>query len=190
MLKHGPFAMSATVLPVFRFHPDPLLSGSVHPSDRSCRCCRKKRGFIYTGPVYAEKDLDDALCPWCVADGSAHQKYDALFVDTEAFVEGTDPALIDEIAQRTPGFSSFQQERWLSCCGQPACYVEPAGSPEIKSKYLRAEGDLMGYIVYELGISGGAARRLLENLNRERGPTAHIFRCARCERYFGYVDLV
>jgi organic radical activating enzyme len=42
---------------------------------------------MFTG--YSEEELDDSLCPWCLADGSAHRKFDATFFDTEAFADGT-----------------------------------------------------------------------------------------------------
>jgi hypothetical protein len=31
--------------------------------------------------VYAEAELDDQLCPWCIADGRAAAKFDAQFTD-------------------------------------------------------------------------------------------------------------
>jgi len=38
-------------LPTFRYHPDPLASGSIAASDAACACCNQHRGFIYTGPT-------------------------------------------------------------------------------------------------------------------------------------------
>jgi uncharacterized protein CbrC (UPF0167 family) len=85
-------------LPDFRYHPDPIRSGSIVLSEERCRCCRKARGYIYTGPVYSEEDgLDDQLCPWCIADGAAHRKFDATFIDPEAFADGMPQAAMDEI---------------------------------------------------------------------------------------------
>ena len=61
-------------LPVFLYHPDPIATGSIQPSATPCKVCGQARGYIYTGPVYTEirNRLDDAICPWCIADGSAH----------------------------------------------------------------------------------------------------------------------
>jgi hypothetical protein len=44
--------------------------------------------------IYAEETLQDCLCPWCIADGSAHDRFDATFVDSEAFPDGTPQAAI------------------------------------------------------------------------------------------------
>ncbi|MCP4306259.1 MAG: CbrC family protein [bacterium] len=39
-------------LPSFRYHPDPIATGSIRPSDEAvCRRCSRNRGFIYVGPV-------------------------------------------------------------------------------------------------------------------------------------------
>ncbi len=175
-------------LPSFRFHPDPVRSGSIEASTTKCRCCRRKRDWIYTGRVYAEEDLEDSLCPWCIAEGKAHEKFDALFVDPEAFDENVPAGAADEISQRTPGFASWQSERWPSCCGEAGTFVGPAGIAEIRTHFPTMEGDLMGYIVHDLHISGGAARQMLDSLHRDQSPTAYVFRCLKCERHFGHVD--
>ena len=119
-------------LPVFKYHRDPVLSGSVQESKKKCKCCRQARGYIYSGPVYAEKDLDEAICPWCIADGSAHAKFDATFVDEENFPDDLPAAAAEEISSRTPGFSAWQSERWLACCGDAMTFVEPVGIKEIR----------------------------------------------------------
>ena len=48
----------------------------------------------------------------------------------------------------------------------------------------------MTHIVQEMGISGGAARRLLESLHKDTGPTAYAFRCLHCNRHHFHIDYV
>lgn len=176
-------------LPAFAYHPDPILGGSIAPSDANCVCCKQARGYVSTGPVYSEKDgLEDALCPWCIADGSAHKKYDAVFVDDEGIKGGLDEAIRDEIAFRTPGFNAWQQEKWLACRDDAMAFVEPFGAPEVNGKYIRRQGDIMTYIVHVMGISGGAATRLMNALDREKGPTAYLFQCRHCDTRKVYID--
>lgn len=74
-------------LPKFKYHPDPVGTGSIVESDVECCCCGKTRGYIYVGPVYAEEEYEECICPWCIADGSARKKLDARFTD-EALVGG------------------------------------------------------------------------------------------------------
>lgn len=168
-------------LPVFRYHNDPLASGSVVVSPKKCKCCKRSRGYVYTGPVYAEKDLEEALCPWCIADGSAAEKFGATFVDSEAFAEGAAETAMTEIMERTPGFNAWQSEQWPSCCGEPAMFIMPAGIAEIRAKFYQLEGSLMMHIVHEMGISGGAARQMLESFRRDQSPTVFVFKCRHCD---------
>jgi uncharacterized protein CbrC (UPF0167 family) len=119
-------------LPTFRYHPDPLASGSVVVSDKKCRCCGKARGYIYTGPVYAEGELEDMICPWCIADGSANKKFDATFFDAEAVDDEVPDAAMDEICERTPGYIAWQQGHWPACCGDAVQFIGPAGNAEVE----------------------------------------------------------
>lgn len=176
-------------LPSFPYHPDPLLSGSIVASDSKCVCCEQARGYIYTGPVFSEEDgLDDALCPWCIADGQAHKKFDAVFVDDEGIDGEISETAAEELTTRTPGFNSWQQEQWMVCCDDAMAFVEPFGAAEVNGKYIRRQGDVMTYIVHTMGISGGAATRLMNSLNREKGPTAYLFQCRHCDTQKVYID--
>ena len=181
---------NSEALPQFRYHPDPVGSGSVTTSTSICACCGKARGFIYEGPAYSEDDIDDALCPWCIADGSAFVKYEVTFVDSEAFDDDASEDAMSTISERTPGFNTWQSEKWPSCCGEPAAFVTPAGYSEIHAKYPRLEGTLMMYIVQQMGISGGAATRTLQSLKRDESPTAFLFKCLHCDGMPAYVDAV
>ncbi len=46
----------------------------------------------------------------------------------------------------------------------------------------------MMFIVHEMGISGGAARKTLESLQRDGSPTAFVFKCLHCDGFPVYVD--
>lgn len=98
-------------LPSFRYHPDPLATGSVKQSNKTCLCCNKARGFIYRWSPYCEQELDhESICPWCIADGTAHMKFGASFVSSIGdFEEGgawsrVPREVLNEIEFRTPGF--------------------------------------------------------------------------------------
>jgi uncharacterized protein CbrC (UPF0167 family) len=175
-------------LPVFAYHPDPLASGSIVPSDAKCLCCKKTRGYIYTGPAYCEDELTEALCPWCIADGSAHETFDASFTDEAGFPDGIPESVIQEVAWRTPGFSSWQGGEWLTCCNDACAFLEPAGWAEIEARYPKAEGVLTGYVVYKLEMSGSQVPRLIRSLDREHGPTAYMFKCRHCDAMPCYLD--
>ncbi|MCF3998784.1 CbrC family protein, partial [Pseudomonas aeruginosa] len=44
-------------LPHFRYHPEPLASGSIETSAATCQCCGKARGYVYTGSPYSRHEL-------------------------------------------------------------------------------------------------------------------------------------
>ena len=85
-------------LPAFRYHPDPVRSGSVVASDDPCACCGQARGYLYAGPLYGE-ETEARVCPWCIADGTAHESLGAEFVDSEAFAADTPDAVVTEIVE-------------------------------------------------------------------------------------------
>ena len=180
----------AAELPRFRYHPDPVATGSVEPSDQACVLCGEARGYIYTGPVYGEEEHEDDLCPWCIADGGAHDLLGAAFTDS-AGVGGrgswaaVPQSVIDEIAFRTPGFSGWQQERWFTCCGDGAEFLGPMGAKQLAALGPAAIEAIREETGWERGPQWGNYFRALD---REGEPTAYLFRCFTCRRYGGYSD--
>ena len=174
-------------LPTFLYHPDPL--ATVAESEATCVCCGKAQGFIYTGPIYAEADLA-AICPWCITDGSAHSKFDACFTD-EAGIgdygawDAVSENVIKTVAHRTPGFSGWQQERWWTHCGDAGQFIGFAGREELESYGPQA----IAAIREDAGLSEGPQwDRFLSTLDKNKGPTAYLFRCRKCGRLGGYQD--
>jgi uncharacterized protein len=109
-----------STLPFFRYHPDPLASGAIEPSELACECCGQSRGFVYRGSIYSRHRLE-TICPWCIADGAAHAKFDAGFSDEVGLsIANIAPHIIDEIVHRTPGYLCWQDEVWLTHCND-AC---------------------------------------------------------------------
>ena len=176
-------------LPTFRYHPDPIDSGSIVPSNATCRSCGKARGYIYTGPVYALDELDDSICPWCIADGSAAARFDAEFVDASAVGgygnwESVSPEVVEEISRRTPGFSGWQQERWWTHCDDAAVFLGPAGARELQGPWAGAIPALRT----DVGYDDAQWAEYAAVLDRDRGPTAYVFQCRHCGQLGGYSD--
>ena len=132
----------ARVLPRFRYHADPVGTGSIVSADRSCVCCGGKRGYVYKGPVFAEAELHGRLRRWCISDGRAHEKLKASFVDEEG-VGGygvwvqVPRSVVEEVAFRTPSFAGWQQERWFTCCNDAAVFLGPAGPAELEGSWAQ-----------------------------------------------------
>lgn len=175
-------------LPNFTYHPDPLATGSVVSSEKTCGICGRARGFIYALETYGEQSVD-AICPWCIADGPAHEKFGVEFSDWSGIGgygewEPVPSAVADEIAYRTPGFASWQQERWFTHCGDGALFLGAMGHAELKARGAEA----MEAIRLESGLSGAEWTSYFEAMDAKFGPTAYLFRCRHCGRLGGYSD--
>jgi uncharacterized protein len=176
-------------LPSFRYHPDPLGTGVVVESDAGCLACGQARGFIYRGPVYSAdpEELSEALCPWCIADGSAAARFDAHFTDVDWGVPDDVPQAVTEtIATRTPGFMGWQGERWLYHCADGAAYLGAAGRRELEAypgalETLRREVD-------EYGWSAEEVEEFLDGLDKDGDHTAYLFACRHCGTHLAYAD--
>jgi len=180
-------SMPGVELPEFPYHPDPRATGSVNASDTPCVACGQSRGFVYTGPVYSQQELVDCLCPWCIADGSAAEKYGAEFTDVGWGVPADVPdAVVRKVATRTPGFAGWQQEHWLYHCGDAAAFLGRVGWQELQShpdavRSLQHEGDMDARRAEEVD-------EYLKALDKTGEATAYLFRCRHCGRHLAYSD--
>jgi uncharacterized protein len=176
-------------LPSFRYHPDPIATGSFVESDSECVCCGERRGYVYSGPVHATEELTDSLCPWCIANGDAHSRFDAEFVDAAAVGdhgswEQVSRDVVEEVAYRTPGFTGWQQERWWTHCGDAAQFLGPAGASEVLSHGSRT----LEFLRVDLGWEGEQFDEYVRTLDANGEPTAYLFRCRHCGAVGGYSD--
>ncbi|MEX0716026.1 MAG: CbrC family protein [Planctomycetaceae bacterium] len=177
-------------LPIFKYHPDPVATGHVVESDTECACCGEVRGFIYDGPVYAIEEYDRCICPWCIADGSAHDKLDASFTDEVGIGGGgrweeVSEEIIQEVAYRTPGFCGWQQEQWWTHCGDAAQFIGRAGRTELNDLGPQA----IAAVQTSAGLSDGPEwDEFFAALDKDGSPTAYMFRCTKCGRLGAYQD--
>ena len=179
-----------SALRYFRYNPDPLTTRSIVKSDEMCVCCRQARGYIHTSASYGPMDYLGGLCPWCIADGSAHAKLGAIFtaeheIGGHGKWDAVSPAVIEEIAYRTPGFSGWQQERWWTHCHDWALYlgpVEPAQLEAWRRDVAEAVRDYIGFDEAEWERFG------IEQSGLNGGANLFIFLCRHCGAWGAYVD--
>jgi len=164
--------VSAGELPKFKYHPDPLAAGSAVPSPNVCRCCDRGRGFVYHGSPYSVEELEDAICPWCISDGAAHQKFDAEFTDLAQIGRtewiAVSRQIAEEVAFRTPGFAAWQTERWFTHCEDAGEFLGPMGRPELESMGPEA----IAVIRSESGYSDEEWQEYYQSMDKDHGPTA------------------
>lgn len=177
-------------LPKFKYHPDPIATGSFQANQTICASCGELRPYSYVGSVYAEADLENLICPWCISDGQAHDKFGVEFTDIDA-VGGFDSSapvpieVKEEIAFRTPGFNGWQHEHWLVHCADACAFLGPAGRTELE---IINSQELNDSIRADANLDSEEFPGYFEKLNKEKGPTAYIFRCLHCGTYLGYSD--
>lgn len=175
-------------LPAFKYHPNPIQTGSIQARDTVCECCGKARGYIYVGPVYAVEELEECICPWCIASGLAAEKFDADFVDPDGVGQGWEPVkqdIVQEVSRRTPGFPGWQQERWWTHCSDAGEFIGRAGAEEVM-----AHGDFtMTSMREDTGLDDPSKlQSYVDMLSKDGQPTAYLFRCRTCGMVGGYSD--
>ena len=163
-------------LPQFKYHPNPLKTGAICKSENKCVCCGRKRGYIYCASVYGEQDLDDCLCPWCIAYGKAAEKFDCSFIDDYPLYQaGIEERIIYEISKKTPGYHSWQQECWLTHC-QDACEFHGDATREEVREFLSQDYTLFG--AEELDESD--ISQILSYYQPGGNPAIYKFICRHC----------
>ena len=177
-------------LPVFKYHPDPVATGSIAADpDMPCLGCNRIRGYIYKGPVYTEKNfiLDDHLCPWCLADGTANKLFAATFNDI-GMIDGLAAEIRNEVEARTPGFNAWQQEQWLACCNDGAAFLGVFGAEDLTRDYPEAGKVVRKYLRDEFDLEKDEADEMFDALSKDDQPSAYLFRCLHCKKFLAYVD--
>jgi uncharacterized protein len=178
-------------LPVFRYHPNPIATGVVVRSDNQCVVCGQRPGFVYNGIPHCREEIDErSICPWCIADGSAHDRLNATFTNRAMIGAGLVPpepvfdAVVEEIAYRTPGFNAWQSERWFAHCEDGAAFLGAMGCAELNAAGPAA----LEAIRASTGLEGEDWDAFLGALDRADSPCAYLFRCLHCGQFGGYTD--
>ena len=177
--------------PLFRYHPDPVATGSATRTGEGCVLCGVERGWRYAGPIYGRQI--DVLCLSCIASGEAARAlandtdFPCTFTDATHVPQDVPLAVVEEITQRTPGFVSWEQPRGLYHCGAGAGFFGAAGYEQ-----LRAHPDALTMIrddLHRLGWSAEQADSMLQRMDRSGEPTAYLFRCLHCGVHLASWDI-
>jgi uncharacterized protein CbrC (UPF0167 family) len=178
-------------LPHFRYHPDPVATGSAVASSDDCEVCGEPAEYRYEGSVYGEDA--EVICLSCIASGRASQALGqggeaATFTDLDDSDEWdeVDDAVVDEVLHRTPGFAGWQQETWLAHCADAAAFNGPAGAVELARD--PGAGDAVRTYLESEGYGEDELEEALQGMSRDGAPTAYLFTCLHCGERLAYVD--
>ena len=168
-------------LPFFKYHPDPLETGSFEEGEEKiCPCCGNKSRVYYTSMPYCIDNVD-YLCPTCISNGDAARKFDAMFVSDAEWHGDNDKEKDDELFRRTPGYLSWQGEHWLSCCDDYCAYMGTVGTRELKAM------DISDEVISEYEERDEFAD-VEEYLVKDGPMCGYLFKCLHCGKYHLYVD--
>ena len=169
-------------LPFFRYNPDALSLGIIKKENTHCPVCDQQKEYVYDGPVYSSTDEDvelEGICPWCIHDGSAEEKYECEFQDFDSCEPVDKKEYIIELISRTPGYSGWQQERWLSHCGDFCAYKGPVGWKDIQHLGQQLEDDIETILSdYDL-----SKKELTQSLKKDGSMQGYLFQCLHCGQH-------
>ncbi|MFI9723856.1 CbrC family protein [Streptomyces sp. NPDC052396] len=171
-------------LPFFRYHPDPVASGSIRTSAETCACCNRSTGWINTASFYTTQEVGGRFCPWCIADGSAAERFAGEFSDTYG-LDGVSEETVREVTRHTPGFHAWQDPHWLVHCQDAAAFLGEVGYTE-----LAAHPEALDQLRLDLRLDGWHDPSQLEHFLTQlgEGATAMLFRCTACGTHLAYAD--
>jgi uncharacterized protein len=174
--------------PHFKYHPNAYKLNLFEKEDGICSICNEQRDLKYVCSFYSV-DEPDYICPWCIANGAAAQKYNGEYNDY-ASVEGVsanpnipstiDAQCLDEICMRTPSYHSWQQEVWLIHCNEPCKFIGYANSEMLQPIWDEVKADIedngypMELIQHHLTIDGDLA--------------GYLFQCLHCKQHRLHLD--
>jgi len=114
--------------PFFRFNPGAYSQGRSFftSSQRNCEACNLPCEWEYTGVIYAP--TSPIVCARCIADG----RLGALlgkgrFALHDIDISDAEPALAEEVLQRTPGVACFNPFSWPVLDAKPLAFMGYGG---------------------------------------------------------------
>lgn len=176
-------------LPKFHYYEDPLGQGSVIASEETCFVCGRARGFVYDGGFHVGRHEHEGsfVCPWCIADGSAHDRYGLTFNEgpSRPARAALRPEVIVEVEGRTPGFMAWQWDEWWVHCDDAGVFLGRAGYEELVNRWPSA---IAGIRESETWVKDEQWQRFLESLSLDGCAEAYVFRCRHCGKLGGHVQ--
>lgn len=172
------------MVPTFKYHPHPVenevFTKAKEGEQVICPCCEQETAYYYEPMIYTREDVQN-LCPNCIANGKAAQKYNGSFIQDAETV--SDIEKTEELFQRTPGLITWQGEYWLAHCDDYCAFIAYVGTKELEEMGILEEvlADYALQNQYEVD----AVRDYLE---RNGSMSGYLFQCLHCGKYRLWVD--
>ncbi len=170
-------------LPDFEYFVDPIENGCITEKIAVCPCCQKQRSHMYVGPIYTVEEIDE-VCPWCIADGGAAKKWDASFNDVYNAPDTVPPHVIDTISTRTPGYVTWQGNRWIFHEDRALVFVG-----EVAGAELLDEGNERKIFACRTALAEWSDDFDLSDVTIAGQPAVYLFRDRKTGGFIAYADM-
>ncbi|MEI0603230.1 CbrC family protein [Brachyspira alvinipulli] len=149
-----------------------------------CKCCEKETNLVYCSIPYCEDDIEP-LCPECISNGKAAEKFDCDFIDvpsdSDNIIENRDEK-IEELTKRTPEYSAWQQPYYPNHCDDFCKFISHVGYKELK------ERNLLDKIIISSYNDENFVREHIEDLEAEGNFQGYLFGCLKCGQLIVHTD--
>lgn len=163
----------------FKYNVNAYKNGVIQQGDFVCGCCQQKVEYGYKH-MYAE-NRPSVICVECLASGEAARKFDGSFVQSANTRAVSDPAKIDELFHRSPGYPSWQGEYFPACCNDFCSFIDDVGTEELEQMGIADEL----FADYKKRGGDPSVREELIAV----GPVAgYLFQCLHCKQYHLHID--
>ncbi len=157
----------------FKYHPNIYTCGVLEEENGKCQCCGKEVEIFYP-TMYSVEDIH-CLCLECISNGKAASKFDGSFNDNCGdWVE--DPEKRKEVYERTPGYISWQGERWRACCEDFCAFLGDTNAEELRKLGVLEE-------VLEDYNKNDDMDLTAEDIEEGNYMSAYLFQCLHCKKY-------
>jgi hypothetical protein len=166
-------------LPTFKYNSKPLENGIFVERPSICPVCNQETDVVYEGPFFAINEVED-ICPWCIKNGEAANKFDGSFQDSASCESGFTNDQLEELIYRTPGYTAWQQEYWLFHCNDFCSFIGYVGWEEIKDIADELNDDFKNN-----GFNRETVEKYLKNNGQLQG---YLFQCQTCKKHRLHID--
>ena len=168
-------------LPKFKYSPNAYELDIFENVEGVCSVCNENRQVKYTSSFYSVEE-PEYICPWCIADGQASEKYEGEFNDYEGIEnsENIEKELLLQASERTPSYTSWQQEVWLTHCNEPCAFIGYADTKTIEP--------LMEELNDDIENNGYDPDFIKSSLTKDGSLVGYLFQCVKCSQHRLHVD--
>ncbi|MDE6593746.1 MAG: CbrC family protein [Oscillospiraceae bacterium] len=174
------------MIPTFKYHPDPIKTGAFEKGEpQECRCCEKLTDIWYCSPFYTKVEKVNVICPECISSGKAAEKFNGEFQDPANAGEVSDPAKLDELVRRTPGYHSRQESYWPAHCNDYCAFIGYVDWTDIEEMGIEKEIEE----TFDKSINVADLDIIKRDMRGESSIGGYLLKCLHCGKHVLYTDL-